>query len=314
MKKLLIIFFFFAGNSMIGQEEVVFGSKNTGLINLKGKIYYISDVVYGFPMDMEEQQVEGVIYTPKLDVPNRNFTQGFPCVTDRFEYFGIIYTGVCEITQPGEYTWRLSSDDGSILWIDNQEVINNDGVHAEASQEATIDLKKGLHQMKIWYFQGLATEIALQFFVKRPGAETEEIFDLIKFNKSLQTASKSLNAAVTDEGIKIMLTNKILFDVGKNELKPDADKSINDLLVFLNMYHEATVQINGYSDASGNATDNLKLSEERANAVLQKLKSKSIPEGLQIVTKGYGDTKPIAKNDTENGRMQNRRVEIIIKP
>ncbi len=299
---------------MYGQEDAVFGTKNTGLINLKGNIYYLSDETYEMPVDIEEQKVEGVIYASKLDVPVRNFTVGFPGVTDRFEYFGIIYKGVFEITEPGVYTWRLSSDDGSKLWIDDQLIINDDGVHGEQSIEDTIQLKKGLHQIKVWYFQGPATEIALQFYVKRPNAETEEIFDLINFNKSLQKASKSLSATVTDEGIKIMLPNKILFDVGKNELKPESDESLNSLMVFLNMYPDATIQINGHSDATGNPADNLKLSEERANAVLLKLKAKNLPSGLNIVTKGYGDTKPIAKNDTENERMQNRRVEILIKP
>ncbi len=314
MKKLIIFILLFAGYHLYGQEDVVFGTKNTGLINLKGNIYYLSDETYEMPADIESQKIEGTIYASKLDVPVRDFTQGFPGVTDRFEYFGIIYKGVFEISEPGEYTWRLNSDDGSKLWIDNQLVINDDGVHGEQSIEDTIQLKKGLHQIKVWYFQGPATEIALQFYVKRPNVDQEEIFDLTNFNKSLQTASKSLNATVIDEGIKIMLPNKILFDVGKNELKPESDGSLNSLMVFLNMYPDATIQINGHSDATGNAVDNLKLSEERAKAVLLKLKAKNIPSGLNIVTKGYGDTKPIAKNDTENGRMQNRRVEIIIKP
>jgi len=314
MKKLIIFVLLFAGYHLYAQEEIVFGTKNTGLINLKGNIYYISDETYEIPVDIEEQKVEGVIYTSKLDVPVRSFTDGFPGITDRFEFFGIIYKGVFEITEPGEYTWRLNSDDGSILWIDNQLVINNDGVHGEESVEGTLQLKKGLHQIKVWYYQGPATEIALQFYVKRPNAEQEEIFDLTNFNKSLQTASKNLNATATDEGIKIMLPNKILFDVGKNELKPESDESLNSLMVFLNMYPDATVQINGHSDATGNAADNLKLSEERAKAVLAKLKAKNLPSSLNIITKGYGDTKPIAKNDSEANRAQNRRVEILIKP
>jgi len=314
MKKLLIIFLLFAAYSMNAQNEAVFGTKNTGLINLKGKIYYISDAVYELPADMEEQKPEGIIYSTKLDVPVRNFTEGFPGVTDRFEYFGIVYTGVFEITEPGQYKFWLISDDGSRLWIDNQEIINNDGVHGEQSVEGDTTLNKGLHQIKIWYFQGPATEIALQLFVKRPSAEEEEIFDLTKFNKSLQNAAKNLNASITDEGIKIMLPNKILFDVGKNEFKAESDESLNSLMVFLNMYPEATVQINGHSDATGNAADNLKLSEERANAVFLKLKAKNIPSGIDLVIKGYGDTKPIVKNDTESNRAQNRRVEILIKP
>jgi len=80
------------------------------------------------------------------------------------------------------------------------------------------------------------------------------------------------------------------------------------------MYHEATIQINGNIYAIGNAADNLKLSEERANLALLKLKAKNISLKLNLVTKGYGDTKPVAKNDTEANRAQNRRVEIIIRP
>lgn len=314
MKKLFIIILLIAGYTMYGQEEVIFGTKSTGLINLKGKIYFISDEVYEMPVDIDDQKIEGIIYTSKLDVPVRDFSEGFPGVSERFEYFGIVYTGIVEITEPGEYLFRLNSDDGSILWIDNTEIIGNDGVHGEQSMEGGIELKNGLHQIKLWYFQGPATEIALQLFVKRPNAENEEIFDLKNFNWSLQSAAKTLNASITDEGIKILLPNKILFDSGKADLKGGNDASFNALKVFLNMYPDATVQINGHSDASGNAADNLKLSEERANAVLKNLQDSNMPVGLKIVTKGFGDTKPIAKNTDEKGRMQNRRVEIIIKP
>jgi outer membrane protein OmpA-like peptidoglycan-associated protein len=314
MKKLLCFILFLTGFYASGQEEVIFGTKNTGLINLKGKIYYISEETGQYSADIENQKVEGVIYTSKLDVPVRNFSEGFPGVTNRFEYFGIIYRGVFEITEPGDYNFRLSSDDGSILWIDNNEVISNDGVHGENSAEGALNLNKGLHQMKIWYFQGPATEIALQFFVKKPNSENEEIFDLKDFNKSLTTASKTLNASLCDEGIKISLPAKILFDSGKSEIKAGSDESFNALKVFMNMYPEATIQINGHSDATGNAQENLKLSEERANAVLLKIKNTGVSQDIKFATKGYGDTQPIAKNTDEAGRSQNRRVEIIIKP
>jgi outer membrane protein OmpA-like peptidoglycan-associated protein len=80
------------------------------------------------------------------------------------------------------------------------------------------------------------------------------------------------------------------------------------------MYPEATIQINGHSDATGNPKDNLKLSEDRANSVLLKLKDKNASGELNFITKGFGDTKPVAKNTDEAGRSKNRRVEIIIKP
>jgi outer membrane protein OmpA-like peptidoglycan-associated protein len=314
MKNLFIIFFMLYGFATFSQQEVVFGTKNTGLINLKGKIYYISDTTSQIPDNIENQKVEGIIYTSKLDVPIRNFTEGFPGVTDRFEYFGIVYNGILEIAKAGQYTWRLSSDDGSKLWIDNQLVIDNDGVHGESSAEANLVLEKGLHKVKIWYFQGPATEIALQLFVKMPDSETEEIFDLKNFNTSLLSASKKVNTSICDEGIKISLPAKILFDTGKSDVKSGSEESFEALKVFLNMYPDANIQICGHSDAAGNEQENLKLSEERANAVLQKIKSTGISKELKFTTKGFGASQPIAKNTDESGRSQNRRVEIIIKP
>jgi outer membrane protein OmpA-like peptidoglycan-associated protein len=314
MRNLLSIILLLSGLLAYSQEEVVFGTKNTGLINLKGKIYYITNENGEYSPEIEKQKVEGIIYSSKLDVPLRDFTLGFPGVSDRFEYFGIVYYGIFEISEAGEYNFRLSSDDGSRLWIDGNEIINNDAVHGEASTEGTATLTKGLHQMKIWYFQGPATEIALQFFVKMPNSENEEIFDLKNFNKILSSASKTLNASICDDGIKISLPAKILFDSGKSDVKAGSDESFKALKVFLNMYPEATIQINGYTDATGNSEENLKLSQDRANAVLLKINTNDVSKDIKFVTKGYGDANPVSKNNDENGRALNRRVEIIIKP
>jgi outer membrane protein OmpA-like peptidoglycan-associated protein len=314
MKKLVIACIFLLAYSAHGQEQIVFGSKNAGLVNLKGKIYFLPEEVEGMPENIEQQKVEGIIYSSKLDVPLRDFTEGFPGVSNRFEYFGIIYDGIIEISQAGSYTFRLNSDDGSILWINNKEIINNDGVHGEQTAEGNIHLNKGLHKIKIWYFQGPATEICLQFFVKKPNSDEEEIVDLKHFNSSLLRAAETLNASLIEEGILISLPEKLLFESGKSNLISGANGSFEALKVFLNMYPEATVQINGHTDAIGNAQENLKLSDERANAVLLKLKDGGLSKDIQFTTKGYGHTKPVAKNTDETGRSQNRRVEIIIKP
>jgi PA14 domain len=133
---------------------------------------------------LERDQVKEVVFdgyvpvgrvsTNRLDIPNRSFQEGFPGLTDRFEWFGIDYRGQCRFAA-GEYSFRLSSDDGSRLYVDDQLVINNDGVHSEVSVGAKLKLEAGLHRLRVTYFQGPATEIALQFFVTNPGA-SEQIF------------------------------------------------------------------------------------------------------------------------------------------
>jgi PA14 domain len=116
----------------------------------------------------------GRVSTNRLDIPNRSFKEGFPGLTDRFEWFGIDYRGQCRFAS-GEHTFRLSSDDGSRLYIDDRLVIQNDGTHSEVSAAAKLKLEAGVHRVRVTYFQGPATEIALQFFVTNPGT-SERIF------------------------------------------------------------------------------------------------------------------------------------------
>jgi PA14 domain len=133
---------------------------------------------------LERDQVKEVIFdgyvpvgrvsTNRLDIPNRSFQEGFPGLTDRFEWFGIDYRGQCRFVA-GEHSFRLSSDDGSRLYVDDLLVINNDGVHSEVSVGAKLKLEAGVHRVRVTYFQGPATEIALQFFVTNPGS-SEQIF------------------------------------------------------------------------------------------------------------------------------------------
>jgi PA14 domain len=116
----------------------------------------------------------GRVSTDRLDIANRSFKDGFPGLTDRFEWFGIDYRGQCRFAA-GEHSFRLSSDDGSRLYVDDKLTINNDGIHPEVSVAAKLKLEAGVHRLRVTYFQGPATFIALQFFVSNPGSK-EQIF------------------------------------------------------------------------------------------------------------------------------------------
>jgi len=66
--------------------------------------------------------------------------------------------------------FRLASDDGSLLWIDGKFLVNNDGVHTVTSKSNTVTLDKGLHKIRVFYFQSARPDVALQLFVTVPGA------------------------------------------------------------------------------------------------------------------------------------------------
>ena len=108
----------------------------------------------------------------------------------------------------------------------------------------------------------------------------------------------------------IVLKN-IFFDYNKFELKPESQVELDKLVQLMNDNPAVKIQVEGHTDNIGNAAENLRLSENRAKSVMNYLVSKSIkPE--RMLAKGFGATKPVADNSTEQGRGQNRRTEIKI--
>lgn len=293
-------------------QERGFGSKDPGLYNLKGTIYFLPEETGLLPEDFSTLKREGTVFTDRLDVAPRSFTDGFPGVTNRFEWFAIDFTGAFTVEKAGTFKWRLFSDDGSRLWIDGAEIVNNDGIHGPDSQEGEVALKAGSHRLRVAYFQGPAENVALQLFVTPPGAE-ERIFVLSDFAGGLGAAVKKLGAQATPEGIRVKLDAAILFDSGKSTLKPAAQAALDAVGEMLRGSPGCTALVEGHTDSQGNDAANLRLSRERAEAVKKALGTRELG-GAKLETKGWGEEKPAASNDTEAGRAQNRRVEVLIRP
>jgi len=89
--------------------------------------------------------------------------------------------------------------------------------------------------------------------------------------------------------------------------------ALNGIAQSLNNYPETRIQVNGYTDSTGNDAHNQELSQRRANAVAQYLVAQGVSSS-RIVANGFGSSNPIASNSTQEGRLQNRRVEIKILP
>lgn len=111
---------------------------------------------------------------------------------------------------------------------------------------------------------------------------------------------------------KIMIREKIQFDLNKATIKSDSHELLGEIVdVFKENTHIKKVSIEGHTDDQGSDTYNQKLSEQRAKSVVDYLVSKGI-DAKRLASKGLGESKPIASNATEEGKEQNRRVEFII--
>ena len=131
----------------------------------------------------------------------------------------------------------------------------------------------------------------------------------------------SIRIAESDKDIYDDLSSKgrwatqgILFDVGAAEVKGESTPTLKEIAETLKQHPDLKVEIQGHTDNAGAAAANMKLSEERAEAVKQALVKDYGVSAEQMTSKGYGSTKPVAPNTTVEGRANNRRVELVKQP
>lgn len=121
---------------------------------------------------------------------------------------------------------------------------------------------------------------------------------------------KNIALQPIEANASIVLKN-IFFDVNKFELKPQSQVELDQLIQLLNENPSLKIEISGHTDNIGKPADNLLLSNNRAKAVVSYLVSKNIAP-QRLTSKGYGETKPVADNKTEDGRAINRRTEMKV--
>ena len=105
---------------------------------------------------------------------------------------------------------------------------------------------------------------------------------------------------------------QIYFNFASSVLKPEPSKALDDVITILKKYPKLTFVVEGHTDNVGSESYNMTLSKARAQSVKTYFVSKGIPE-TRITSIGYGKDKPVATNETEDGRAKNRRVEIKAK-
>jgi OOP family OmpA-OmpF porin len=135
--------------------------------------------------------------------------------------------------------------------------------------------------------------------------------DSIWFNKEdLSPLSKDLYLQPIEVGVTVRLKN-IYFDFDKTTLQSQSFVELNKVVEFLKENHTVEIEIEGHTDSKGSDDYNLNLSQGRSQSVVDYLISQGI-EGFRLNAHGFGETKPIDTNDSEEGRANNRRVEFTV--
>jgi OmpA-OmpF porin, OOP family len=139
---------------------------------------------------------------------------------------------------------------------------------------------------------------------------TEQVnYSKVEIPSKLGAFTFQLNIKFEPE--KVFTLKDVHFDTSKATITPSSFPSLNELVGVLKVKPTMTIEIAGHTDNVGTPEANQKLSQDRANSVKQYLISKGIAAN-RLTAKGYGDTQPVADNDSEEGRKQNRRTEVRI--
>lgn len=150
----------------------VFGRHRPFGNSFDGQVFFIDAGARSLP-DLSALQPVTRVYLQSFNIRKQDFKRGFPGVDpNRLDWFAIRYTSDYVVDQAGEYMFRLVSDDGAKLYVDNVLVANNDGVHPATEKVGLIKLAPGTHQLQLDYFQG-TLQVALQLYVTPPGGKEQ---------------------------------------------------------------------------------------------------------------------------------------------
>ncbi|MEH6531114.1 MAG: OmpA family protein [Photobacterium frigidiphilum] len=131
----------------------------------------------------------------------------------------------------------------------------------------------------------------------------------------LRQQLESTGISVTRDGDNIVLNmpNEITFGFDQSDLSSRAVAALKNVALVAKEYDKTLINVYGFTDSTGSASYNQRLSQVRASEVSSNLMRGGVAAN-RVITKGMGEAKPIASNKTEQGRAENRRVEIVLSP
>jgi len=161
-------------------------------------------------------------------------------------------------------------------------------------------------------------KIKARIFVGRMRAfEVHEGYTVCRVSEraSYSDPHRERSAVLTGDYVQpvFVVQSENLFDKGSGTLRPEAIRELDRATAFIKRYRPIKVRVEGHTDSDGEEDLNMTLSQDRANSVRDYLVSQGSIESSVLVPVGYGESKPIASNDTPEGQRKNRRFEIVIE-
>lgn len=135
--------------------------------------------------------------------------------------------------------------------------------------------------------------------------------DLRGFTRAQTEMLRAQGFAETADGWELSFADRLLFDVDSAVLNPQIETTIDRMARGLISVGINAARVEGHSDATGGSEHNARLSFNRASAVAVAMQARGF-DAANLAIRGHGETRPIADNDSEEGRAQNRRVVIIV--
>ena len=128
-----------------------------------------------------------------------------------------------------------------------------------------------------------------------------------------KTAGTGIDVVRDGDSLVLNMPSEVTFDVDSAAVKPQFRATLNDVATTLVQYESTYIDVYGHTDSTGSDAYNQSLSERRAQSVSSYLSTRGV-QPARLATQGYGESQPVASNTTEDGRAQNRRVELRIVP
>lgn len=164
------------GGTGIETDESIVRCKSDAVVGggkvqpgLGGKVYKLPVGTEKLP-DFATLTPLGQVNTLTLDVPTRDWQEGFPGTTDLFEWFAIVFEAWLEVADDGVYELMTFSDDGSKVYVDDELIVDHDGLHVPSEKVgAPKPLAKGRHRLRVEWYQGPGRALALQLKWRKAG-------------------------------------------------------------------------------------------------------------------------------------------------
>ncbi len=277
----------------------VFAQPTATFEPFRGTVYDIPGdyLASGFGKHLPYCDVIGQVTLDSLAVPKSyDYDSRFPGVLFSVG-FGIIFLSRLEISQHGCYEFYLESDDGSILWIGDSLIIDNDMPHKMVTKRDTMLMDKGVYDVKVWYYNAYETQYGL----------------ILRAKALPDSASLKCGKTLAPPRQQKFELNSVLFDVNSAVITAPGMKELDKLCDQLNTIQFTKVGVIGYTDNTGTVDYNNELSLKRAQAVLKYIKIKLTKVGVTMKAEGRGISEEVFSDQLSDAQRLNRRVEIYIE-